>query len=206
MKKCGKKYALLSSLRNHCRIAHKTKISSIKRQSARLYQQYRVQKRFEKRGGRNEIYDIKDFDLGLVEVGQSTIPNAGRGVFATRNLKRGDIVTEYAGQFVLNEPDDKEYTLQVKGGFIDGERNPTSSASLGSLINREYRNYGVLSLRKNIVLKEIGHRRAVAKVIKKIKPGQELITTYSRQYRNKLASQIAKYFFVLSDTEPSLAT
>ena len=166
MKKCDKKYALLSSLRNHCRIAHKTKISSIKRKSARLlYQQYRVQKRFEKRGGRKETYDIKDFALGLVEVKQSTIPNAGQGVFATRNLKRGDIVTEYAGQFVLNKPTDKEYTLQVKGGFIDGERNPTSSACLGSLINREHRDYGVLSLRKNVVFEEIGHRRAVAKVI-----------------------------------------
>ena len=140
----------------------------------------------ERRGGRKELYGTKDFALSLVEVKQSTIPNAGRGVFATRNLKRGDIVTEYVGQFVLNKPTDREYTLQVKGGFIDGERNPASSASLGSLINREHRNYGVLNLRKNVVFEEIGQRRAVAKVIKKIKAGQELITTYSRQYRIKL--------------------
>lgn len=183
-KTCSKKYVILRSLRYHCRNAHKISISSIAKKSVRLYQQYRVQKRFEKRGGRKETYDIKDFHLGLVEVKQSTIPNAGRGVFATRNLKRGDIATEYVGQFVLRKPTDKEYALQVKGGFIDGERNPTSSACLGSLINREYR---VLNLRKNIVFEEIGHRRAVAKVIKKIKAGEELITTYSRQYRNKLA-------------------
>ena len=33
-------------------------------------------------------------------------------------------MTEYAGKFVLNQPTDKEYSIKVKGGFIDGERNP----------------------------------------------------------------------------------
>lgn len=47
------------------------------------------------------------------------------------SLKAKQLV-EYAGKFVVDEPDDKEYTLRVKGGFIDGDRNPTSSACLGS--------------------------------------------------------------------------
>ena len=126
---------------------------------------------------------MKDLGLGLVEIKQSTIPNGGRGVFATKDLKRGDIVTEYVGEFVLNEPTDKEYAIEVKGGFIDGERNPSSSSCVGSLINREYRKKGILNLRKNIVLKEMGRKRVFAKVIKKIKAGKEWITTYSRQDR-----------------------
>ena len=176
---------IIQSLRYHCQKNHTIAISTIVKKSARLHQRYRLVKQYEKRGGRKEPYDIKDFHLGLVEIKQSKIPNAGRGVFATRNLQRGDIVTEYAGKFVVDEPDDKEYVIKVKVGFIDGDRNPTSSAFLGSLINREYRKSGVLNLRKNIVFEKLKNNRVVAKVIKKIKAGTELITTYSPLYRNK---------------------
>ena len=182
IKNCGKKYVIMRSLRYHCRDVHNILISTSTKNSARLYQRYKMEKQFERRGGRKELFDEKDFHLGLVKVKQSTIPNAGRGVFATRELKRGDIVTEFVGKFVLNEPIDTEYTIKVKGGFIDGERNPSSSSCLGSLINREYR---ILNLRKNVVFEEIDNNRVVVKAIKKIKTDKELITTYSRQYRNK---------------------
>ena len=83
-------------------------------------------------------------------------------------------------RFLTAKPKSTEYTLAVKGGFIDGERNPATSASLGSMINQECRKKGKMNLRKNVVFEIIGHR-AVVRVIKEIKEGKELITVYNRK-------------------------
>ena len=91
VKNCGKQYGLMRSLRYHCKKNHFILISTIVKRSPRLEQHYRREKQRKRRGVR-EPYGVDDLHLGLVEVKQSTIPNRGRGVFATKDLKPGDVV------------------------------------------------------------------------------------------------------------------
>ena len=184
VKRCKKNYTILRSMRYHCRNSHNLIISTIFKKSRRLERKYRMEKQFERRRGRKEAYSTEDFHLGLVEVKKSLIPGAGRGVFATTKLQSGDMVTEYVGKLVSKEPTDKEYALKLTDShYIKGDKHPTSPAYFGSLINRECRQPGVLNLRKNVILEQIENNRVVVKVIKF--KGDELITTYSRQYLNK---------------------
>jgi len=50
-----------------------------------------------------------------VEVGPSTIPGAGDGVFAARHFRRGEVVGFYVGEIVAKEdrPDDAAYLLEL---------------------------------------------------------------------------------------------
>jgi len=62
MKKCDKKYTLLSSLRNHCRIAHKISISSINISFSVLddENEFPTNPEFFKRDMRSMIYEPLD--------------------------------------------------------------------------------------------------------------------------------------------------
>ena len=37
-------------------------------------------------------------NINMIEIKTSSIKNAGKGVFATENIQRGDIITEYVGK------------------------------------------------------------------------------------------------------------
>src|SRR5690606_34864267 len=73
-----------------------------------------------------------DSDYYKLEVKESNIPNAGGGVFATKPIKKGDIVCFYSGRIVKNpdyDKSDKILSLNEKEKLvIDGN-------NIGSLIN-----------------------------------------------------------------------
>ena len=61
-------------------------------------------------------------DDAIVRYGQSLIPEAGNGVFAVVDLKAGDIVTQYEGAYMKEEPNENAYTMTItpKELYLDG--------------------------------------------------------------------------------------
>jgi hypothetical protein len=137
-----------------------------------------------------QLYNVEDARLignhnnktSILYVGPSKLPKAGNGVFTRVTLYRGDIVTIYDGKYSATVPDDTEYTMRVRGGFLDGIRTPTKRYGYGSLINRPNRN----SKKANISFEEVGlvkgKPQVVVQVTRTIKAGSELLGHYGRGY------------------------
>ena len=56
-----------------------------------------------------------------LKVTQSTIPDAGAGLFSNRTFKKGQIITVYCGKVSKKEPSD--YAVEYKGRIIDPKRD-----------------------------------------------------------------------------------
>lgn len=123
------------------------------------------------------VFDCED---PIVLYKKSTIPNAGSGVFANTNFRKGDAITIYSGEKVDNEPNDSEYAIQLQdGSYMFGNNTPQVGNGLGSFINHS-------SVKKNCEFVEDGdYQKLIIVATKKIKNGNELYTTYSRGYRLK---------------------
>ncbi|CAK4093144.1 unnamed protein product [Aphanomyces euteiches] len=119
----------------------------------------------------------------LVYTKTSSIPNGGIGVFASIDLRCGDIVTTYDGEVVPEMPGDPKYILAIeyrnKPAWIDGIRAPEAGKGLGSFVNRVMRKK---NFRKNCEY-FINGKLMYIKVMKKIKAHCELFTTYSHGCR-----------------------
>ena len=61
--------------------------------------------------------DFNFRSLGQVEVMQSTVPDAGRGVFALRDFAINDVIMEYGG--ILYHSNDTEYVPTNKFYVLD---------------------------------------------------------------------------------------
>lgn len=71
-----------------------------------------------------------------LRIGQSLIPNAGRGVFATKNYDCGDYVCSYhIHETSADLPVDKTYALQVSDGWITGDPTNENLETCAHLIN-----------------------------------------------------------------------
>ncbi len=201
---CGKQYMILQSLKKHCKDRHhgmkiRGRIQPLtieeKKERKRKYDaDYREAHAKRKRSAKSkhprEPYDFDDADARgvhgaeepLVYYAKSKIPDAGNGVFANEDLKIRDIVTWYAGELSLEPDSNPEYTIQIGRCYLNGIRTPEHQEGLGSFINRAMRKHG---MRKNceFVTTDNGSHPVYIEVIKDIKKGEELYTTYGRSYR-----------------------
>ena len=76
----------------------------------------------------------------IVVYKKSSIPKAGNGVFATTDIKKGDIITIYSGEMVDGEPIDSEYAIKLQdGSYVIGNSTPKIGHGLGSFMSRESR-------------------------------------------------------------------
>jgi len=121
---------------------------------------------------------------------ESTIPEAGQGLFATREWVRGEVLGEYAGPLITLEqtralaPRQLEYLYEVEEGrtYIDGSHPQNHMGKVNAVKPRNRR-----SLTKaeralvNVHPRQAGLR--VHYVIKKKVPrGQEFLTDYGPNY------------------------
>lgn len=119
----------------------------------------------------------------------SNIPDAGQGVFAARDFRRGDCVTEYAGR-ILNRVQMLELISQKKHLwklivlvpddklFIDGDIEVKEGVPLGSLLN-DARNSRV----ENVEFARDPDDFRLWVVAKRyIAAGEELFVAYGRNY------------------------
>ncbi len=194
---CWKAYPAFSSLRTHRDRQHpKLSITKIHpktpeeiQKRAREYQQKSRQKKKMRRASFT-LHDAKtrgtfSADGALLEYKKSRIPDAGNGVFAAVDLCNNDIVTVMSGKRIRHPPKNPEYAIQLEDTlYLDGIRKPRKGKGLGSFINKEVRMKGMTKMRKNCeVIYDGIERVAMIKVLKKIKAGEELYSTYSRGYR-----------------------
>lgn len=113
-----------------------------------------------------------------VQVKRSTIKGAGLGLFATRTIKKGEIIEEYTGT-VITAPSTsakifyKYGILLDDGGIIDSGRTVDCFS--------RYINDGRSSHRNNCEFFEKSGRVYV-KAIKTIKEGEELFVSYGSTY------------------------
>jgi hypothetical protein len=124
------------------------------------------------------------------KVQPSTIPNAGRGVFATRPFVKGSLVTEFAGEsitrdeaLVRREQGDHLYIRSLDWNtLVDGVKEPVEGRGLGSLCND-----GILPQHNNCVYKRYWHSQycryqLVLKATRDIMEGEEFLVSYGRGY------------------------
>jgi len=114
-----------------------------------------------------------------VRVGPSSIPNAGQGVFASRELPKGVVLGAYAGErLTLAEMDaryprgDARYVLDVRGVYLDAA-DPAHS-NWTRYINSPHGT----RLRANVAFRGSGS----VVTARRIRSGEELLVSYGRCY------------------------
>ena len=128
-------------------------------------------------------------ELGVL-MKQSTIPEAGRGVFATIDFQKDDVVTEYIGRIIsvptmrkLTEGRRCWYIAQIGGKlFIDGRRfrGPIGAqlTQLGSMVN-DSRGQVPWNVRLHACPRQ---KRLFLVAQRPIAPGDELFLNYGTRY------------------------
>ncbi|KAE8912029.1 hypothetical protein PF005_g4035 [Phytophthora fragariae] len=201
---CGRtnKADEIDRLRRHCSRDHNLRVTlksarvstEETRRKQRLYSARYREKR-QKIQARQRAYHQEEDDANVVgacgsapwpvEYRASSIPGAGKGLFAVMDLMPGDIVTWYAGMFTTVEPTDKAYAIAVVDGFIDGLRVPQRGQGLGSFVNRESREISRKRNNCELVGGWNSKHQIYVEVTSKIKAGKELFTAHSRGYQLK---------------------
>ncbi|RHY24101.1 hypothetical protein DYB32_008972 [Aphanomyces invadans] len=119
----------------------------------------------------------------IVYTAESTIPNAGIGVFASQTLLQGDIVPVYEGDLVEELPFNITYVRQFhandKTWWVDGLRVLEEGKGVGSFVNRQSCQLG---FHKNCEYFQQG-RTLCIQVTKTIKTNKELFAVYGKRYR-----------------------
>eukprot|EP01055_Gregarina_sp_Pseudo9_P001101 Gregarina_sp_Pseudo_9__1100@NODE_1717_length_1371_cov_29_033033_g1591_i0_p1_GENE_NODE_1717_length_1371_cov_29_033033_g1591_i0NODE_1717_length_1371_cov_29_033033_g1591_i0_p1_ORF_typecomplete_len435_score63_22SET/PF00856_28/1_4e03SET/PF00856_28/6_6e15_NODE_1717_length_1371_cov_29_033033_g1591_i0311335 len=125
-----------------------------------------------------------------VEVRDSTIPSAGRGLFASRDFKKGELVTEYVGEIITRDEARRRLrrgmfhylgTLVTGMYEIDGIKEPQEGVGAASFINHARRPHA------NCVWahaedKRACFRRMFAKACRNVAAGEELFLDYGKTY------------------------
>ena len=118
---------------------------------------------------------------GAVKINTSQIPNAGKGLFALVEFKRGDIVCEYEGEIVTWAECEKR-SQEGHEGYADAYFTPWA---FGRYAN-DARGVGRVEGLKNNAQYEIKRRDGVQKVFivatRTIQPGQEVFVHYGDDY------------------------
>jgi hypothetical protein len=148
--------------------------------------------------------DLASIGMG-VEVKENTIPNAGLGLFACREFKRGSIITEYAGvRFGRREMAIIQHDCWTFG-YSSGSEVLEHACSLGpnlpivlgiqardlELARRKhlggatYSNEGTRRTRNSTLQTDTCCLRIVLKATKTIQPGEEIFTYYGKGYWQK---------------------
>jgi sensor domain CHASE-containing protein len=127
-----------------------------------------------------------------VEVRASTLPKAGRGLFACVPFVRGDLITEYAGPVVgVAEVKKRDLSACTHVGtlrrmflYVDGLREATAGAGGGSFVNdprfgrvAEYN--AVLFVRYDC---RAGRWRLFVKAVHDIGAGAEVFVSYGADW------------------------
>lgn len=127
---------------------------------------------------------------GVVKIKTSQLPNAGKGLFALVEFKRGDIVCEYEGEIVTwaecekrsNEGHEGYAFFMTKNRCVDAYFTPWA---FGRYAN-DARGVGRVEGLRNNAQYEIKRRDGVQKVFivatRTIQPGQEVFVHYGDDY------------------------
>jgi len=127
-----------------------------------------------------------------VEIGPSLIPNAGQGLFATREFARNELVTKYEGSIMTDQEARDKCALDPANAshmrtmdshhlVIDGLREATAAKGKGggSFANESAKPNCIYFARWNA---SIAQNEVYLKAKRKIAIGEEITTNYGRGY------------------------
>jgi SET domain-containing protein len=126
-------------------------------------------------------------------IGQSTVPNAGLGLFTERKYKKGDTIVEYAGEVITTKQYNERYDKSGYGeyGMTLGARRVIDARKTSSGLGRYVCDAYGSEHKKNAQYEEDkGKIHIVA--ISKIKPGQEILVSYGKDMRVAMGIQPEK--------------
>ncbi len=107
----------------------------------------------------------------------STIPDAGKGLFADKDYARNDFVTYYSGR-VFNTAIEGDRVLQInKRTWIDGSGPCTSKDAPGDFLNHK------LPSNTRFVVSSHPLGLVTIRTTKAVKKGDEFFIDYGREYR-----------------------
>eukprot|EP01054_Gregarina_sp_Poly1_P005015 Gregarina_sp_Poly_1__5014@NODE_2659_length_1862_cov_546_523120_g1686_i0_p1_GENE_NODE_2659_length_1862_cov_546_523120_g1686_i0NODE_2659_length_1862_cov_546_523120_g1686_i0_p1_ORF_typecomplete_len407_score48_26SET/PF00856_28/1_6e17_NODE_2659_length_1862_cov_546_523120_g1686_i05721792 len=125
-----------------------------------------------------------------VEVRDSTIPEAGRGLFASRDFKKGEFVTEYVGEIITRDEARRRLrrgqfhylgTLVTGMYEIDGIQVPRDGEGAASFINHARKPHANVQW-AHVEDRKACFRRMFAKASRDIAAGEELFLDYGKTY------------------------
>lgn len=122
-----------------------------------------------------------------VFIKKSTIPKAGKGLFAARDFKKGESIAEYAGERLTTQQYDKRYDKEGYGSYgMAVNRNLVIDArKTNSGIARFVCDYTGSGQKPNVQYEE--HKKKIEVVtLRKIKAGEELFADYGKEIREAM--------------------
>lgn len=194
---CREPAASLGALQLHCEV-HQVRVVEVEKlaqkdYSARRTVKLKKQREFKKKELKREPFDFKaarkygnhaTTKTGdqLVEVRESTIPGAGLGIFACKDLIPSDVVTKYAGKWYKNSHKSKlsalenSYSIDLDNGVLVGISEPQVGKGLASFVNRGDRDKKIWN--NCMLLGGPGKKEVFLHVKNSVKAGQELFSPY----------------------------
>ena len=141
-----------------------------------------------------------------VEVRLSNIPNAGFGLFTTKNFKKGDTITEYDGKIIdrrtalqlrSEHKDTHLVALTTQHSAIDGLKKPIHGRGGASFANdiNDTRRYNVVFCKTFKVIPGLQDTRTgdfsdltrvFLKATRDIQNGEEIYVNYGKSTRDRL--------------------
>jgi hypothetical protein len=122
---------------------------------------------------------------------QSTIPNAGNGVFTNITYYKNDYITEFTGQ-LTNNPNisdaDALWTYKLGQIICIGLKTPTINRGMGSFINSS--KYPIFKTNTKVV--KADNNRLYIQATSIIQPNRELFYPYGNTYWHRYRSILAK--------------
>ena len=122
-----------------------------------------------------------------VKVAKSTIPNAGKGIFAARNYDKDEFVTYYSGKVTHYKPYDCTYVVKLRDRsrgklalYVDGEY-PLKKTHVGHIINHYPAGKNV-ELTWDSSKKRNPQRWIEFRTTRKVKKGEEFFWDYGEDY------------------------
>ena len=126
-------------------------------------------------------------------IGQSTVPNAGLGLFSSNKYKKGDTIVEYAGEVITTKQYNERYENSGYGeyGMTLGTRRVIDARKTSSGLGRYVCDaYGSEHKKNSQYEEDKGKIHIIA--IRKIKPGDEILISYGKEMRRAMGIQPEK--------------
>jgi uncharacterized protein len=132
----------------------------------------------------------------MLKVKVSSLPNSGKGLFTTHDIKKGDLVCEYEGEMITWAEATRRNTLDVKKGgyfyFINDKKVIDAFATkntFGRYANDAAGLSRVEGFRNNCVYLEKGSRVFI-KATRNIPAGSEIFVSYGKAYWNVMKKEL----------------
>ena len=130
-----------------------------------------------------------------VKMGESRIPNAGKGLFAMRPFKKNEWICPYGGEHITEKTLDRRYPGDALGAYVEKvDKNTFYDAAcrrgIGSIANGSptSQNSNVVAMTRYV------GKSPWLRATRNIRTGEELINNYGDEYfLGNISSNVTRY-------------